>query len=158
MQTERAMQYMNFQGPSFILEVPVDWVVSSSPQFQAIFLGPADQPVRPNVLISIRPLEENVTVAQVAEQTRLNQERDYPQYEIIAEIDFTEQGGVGFLRRYRWLNTEGNTPIVQTQAFFVYNNLLYSITATRAESIPENVANLLDDIFDHMIESFRLSA
>lgn len=150
------MQYMNFRGPNFTLETPTDWVISSTPQLQAIFLAPNQHPIRPNLAVSLRPVEEQVTVQAVAESAEVNQEREYPQFTVIEEIDFTETGGNGFLRRYRWFNATHKTSVDQSQAFFLYQRILYTLTATRPTELEPAESNDLDAIFDHMIRSFRI--
>lgn len=152
------MPYMNFQGPNFSLEVPTDWVVSSSPQFQAIFLGPLYEPVRPNVLVSLRPVEEGVTPEAVAESARETQEREYPGYEVLGEVDYREHGGIGIARSYRWVNPTNKVPVIQTQAFFVFAKILFTLTSTRAEDVSEETARELDEVFDHMLQTFRILA
>lgn len=150
------MEYMSFRGPNFLMEVPTDWVVSSSPQFQAIFLAPHEHGVRPNLVVSLRPVEPQVTVAATAESARANQERQYPEYEVLEEVDFTESGGSGFLRRYQWFNAANSSAVVQTQALFLHQQILYTLTATRAIDMESPTAEDIDTIFEYMIRSFRV--
>jgi hypothetical protein len=148
------MEFMQFQGPTFTIEVPPTWFVASNPQFQALFLTKAGiDPIRANYAISLRPVEKDVTAQAVAQTAKENQQEQYPGYQIMEEIDFSEQGGMGFFRRYQWLNEQQNAPVIQMQAMFVVNQILYTLTATRSQ--PSNIANL-DEIFDHMTASFRV--
>jgi hypothetical protein len=148
------MTYMHFQGPTFTMEVPTNWFVSATPQFQALFLAsPTQDPVRANLAVSMRPVEKDVTVEAVAEAAKANQEREYPEYEVLAEVDFTDQGGAGFQRCYQWLNQQHDAEVIQVQTFFVVNQILYTLTATRSKS---SASPELDDVFDHMVTSFRI--
>jgi len=146
------MTFMDFQGPGFMLRTPTDWYITSSPQLQAVFVGPqTDGGVRPNLTVAIRPVEADVTPLAVAAEARKTQENQYPEYEVQAETDFAEQGGAGFIRRYRWLNSDRNVPVVQVQAFHVYEGLLYTLTATSTEvDFPD-----VEQTFDTMLMSFR---
>jgi hypothetical protein len=145
------MNFMNFEGPTFTMEVPTNWFVTSSPQFQALFLAPpGEDTIRTNFAVSMRPVEADVTVKAVAETARANQEKEYPDYDVLKEVDFTEQGGVGFQRHYRWFNQQQDAEIIQAQTFFVVKQILYTLTATRS------VDSDIDDIFDHMAASFRI--
>lgn len=145
------METKHFQGPGFVMEVPTDWFISSSPQFQAVFLSPptADG-LRANLTVSMRPVEADVTVLAVAQATGEAQAAEYPQYEVLEEIDYTQQGGSGFLRRYRWRNDDG--PLVQTQAFFLVAQMLFTLTGTARDTIADDA----QPIFNAMIDSFRV--
>lgn len=149
------MQYQHFQGPNFITEIPTDWFITSSPRYQVMFVGPVlSNGSRPNFSISIRPVERTVTASGVAAATRQGQETEYPQYEVLEEIDFTQTGGTGFQRRYRWFNNETNSRVVQVQTFVVVAQMLFTLTGTRADI--EDAA-FIDEIFDHIVQSFRIS-
>ena len=51
--------WMDFEGPSFSIDVPSDWYIAASPQFQARFIGPeVDGPSRPNVMVALDRVEE----------------------------------------------------------------------------------------------------
>jgi hypothetical protein len=149
---------MLFEGPTFTMEAPTNWVVSSSPQFQAIFLGPTDQPIRPNLIISIHPVNADVTPESVAETARQTQTSEYNGYEVLAEVNFSEYDGQGVMRRYRWVNPNGDVPVVQVQAFFIHQAMLHTLTATRAETVPAGIGQNVDEIFDRMMQSFRFRA
>jgi len=151
------MAFMNFDGPNFTMEVPTNWIVTSSPQFQAIFLGPNDPLVRSNLVISLRPVEANVTYQAVGASAREAQEREYPQYQILQEIDFGAQGGTGMLRHYRWVNAENNATIIQVQAFFVVGQILFTLTGTRGAHLGVEAGQEVDEIFNHMIQTFRIT-
>ena len=151
------MAYMNFQGPTFTMESPTDWVVSASPQFQAIFLGPTDQTIRPNLVVSLRPIEAGVTYQQVAEGAKESQQQQYPQYEVLEELDYGQAGGFGLLRQYRWFSADNGISVIQKQVFFVVGQMLFSLTATRGDDLAPAIATEYDATFDHMIQSFRIT-
>lgn len=144
----------HFQGPGFVMHVPTDWFVSSTPQFQALFISPQDEAgSRGNLSVSMRPLEEDVTAHAVAETTRQSQADAYTDYEVLDEIDFTEQGGAGLMRRYRWYDANQDAVIGQMQAFFVVGQMLFTLTATAREAQFAHYQPLFED----MVESFRIT-
>ena len=151
------MAYMNFQGPTFTMETPTNWVISASPQFQAIFLGPNDQTIRPNLAVSLRPIEAGVTYQAVAEGAKESQQAQYPQYEVLQEVDYGQTGGFGLLRQYRWFSADNGISVVQKQVFFVVGQLLFTLTATRGDDLAPATAAEFDTTFDHMIETFRIT-
>lgn len=145
--------YVEFRGPGFTLEAPSDWLITSSTQYQAMFVAPLSGDVRPNLMITLRPVSAEVTAAEVAEVALQTQRKEYAEYEILEEKDFSESGGSGIYRQYRWLELKKGNYIVQTQYYFVYDQVIYTMTATRLDSTnPE-----LDEIFRHIIFSFRLT-
>ena len=147
------MSFMLFQGPGFELEVPTDWLVTSSPEYQAMFLGPKlDLDLRANLMITIRPVQDDVTAGAVAEQARVFQEHEYDDYEVVEEVDFSQNGGLAFLRRFEWFNKDHAKRVYQVQYFFVYSNILFTLTATRYSDSDHQI----DALFDHMIKTFRM--
>jgi len=152
------MQYMSFQGPNFTMEVPTNWLVSASPQFQAIFVKPGDYSISPNLVISLRPVEVGVTYKAVAESAREAQAQQYPEYEVTAEVDYGAAGGTGMMRHYKWLNADSDELVMQAQAFFVVGQLLFTLTATRGNEPDKAEAIELDNTFKYMIETFRITA
>jgi hypothetical protein len=150
------MDFMRFRGPGFEMEVPTDWLVTSSVRYQAMFLGPqsADE-FRPNLMVTIRPTTEDVSPAKIAEATRDVQKSGYPGFEILDEVDYTEQGGIGFMRRFVWHDDDNGLDVLQMQSFFVVGGAAFTLTATRARD--DSRAADLDAIFDHMTHTFRLT-
>jgi hypothetical protein len=149
------MQYMEFNGPGFTLEFPTDWLVSATQQAQTVFQGPRHQTdLHPNLMITIRQAAPGVTAPAVAEEARKTQEREYPEFKVVNEVDFTENGGAGFLRQYTWHNARNDIAVAQIQAFFVVAGVLFTLTATRAQKDDASI----DDVFYHMIDTFRLQA
>ncbi|MCU0496678.1 MAG: DUF1795 domain-containing protein [Anaerolineae bacterium] len=148
------MTWMEFRGPTFNLQIPSDWFISSNAQLQAIFLGPEINGLHPNLSISMRAVLPEVTPTSVASEALKSQQTSYAEFEVIQENDYTQTGGSAFVRDYRWRNVERQTTIRQLQAFFVYNQMLYTLTATAADEIfPE-----FGELFFNMISSFRIRA
>lgn len=123
--------WMNFQGPNFRMKVPSDWYIVASPTVQAMFLEPVgNQRLRGNMMITLRPIQEGLTLADVSVAALETQAAGYPQFSLIDEQDITVSGVRGKYRLYQWFNAEDNIPVVQAQAFFVARDLLITMTAT----------------------------
>lgn len=150
------MEFKHFNGPGFELQVPTDWLISSSLQFQAIFLAPEPyKGVQPNLAISLQRIKPEITVTEIAEEARRVQERDYPYFEVLSENDTTPEGGIAFQRLYQWYNTGVEQLLLQLQVFIVIPEVLFTLTATRSV-VNDESALPLDDVFKYMIRSFRL--
>ena len=147
------MAFMQFQGPGFIMETPTDWLITSSAQFQVMFLGPQTGVVRPNLMVTIRPVEEGATAPQVAAEALAIQQREYPDYTLLEENDYTASGGLAFVRKYTWRSPEHDAYILQIQAFFIFSGAIFTLTAT---CLRDSDA-ALESTFNHMIRSFRFT-
>lgn len=147
------MQYMEFHGPGFSIDVPTTWLASSSTQFQVQFaeVGQFDG-VPVNFIVALRPVQPDVTVADVAQEAYEKQASEYPGFKVVEETDFTPDGGRAFKRRYRWQSPKA--AVVQTQCFIIVGAVLFTLTATR----PARDAEAYDAVFDDMIRSFRIHA
>lgn len=147
------MQYMPFEGPGFKLQFPTTWRVLATPQFQAMFVAPANEysDLRANFAIAMRGVTEDITAVSVAEEALNNQQEQYPEYKVLAENDYGEESGNTFRRDYTWLNKQQNTVVKQSQIFLVYRQVLFTITATR----PLKDTNT-EPIFENMLSSFEL--
>ena len=153
------MTFMNFQGPTFTMQVPTDWFINSSPQFQAIFTSPKDSnsDVWANLLISIRPVRDEVTANAIAREAKDTQQQEYPDYEVLEEIEGADDPNKPisyFQRLYRWRNIEKKIHILQCQAYYIYQNRLYTLTATQPSSKAKN--DELDKTLLKIMESFTL--
>jgi hypothetical protein len=148
------MSKMLFLGPTFTLEVPTDWFVMATPQYQAVFTDPQEvDGFQANVAIAIRPVEEQVSITAVAESAKLTQTKEYPAYRVLEEETF-DQIPPAIKRTYVWHHPKLGTDIKQTQYFYLQDDRLYTLTATRlAESA--NVDSV-DDIVNHMIDTFTM--
>jgi hypothetical protein len=147
------MQMMAFQGPTFTLQVPTHWFVSSTPQFQAVFLMPSDgiRLLRPSVTISLRPVLDDVTAAAVAASEMSYLREAHPDLQILDEFGFDDNGQKRFYRRFSWHDAENNLDILQSQSFVIEAGTLYVITTT-SNGDPE-----IESIFADMLESFKFT-
>ncbi len=151
------MQTMPFFGPTFILEMPTDWFVGASAQFQATLRSPVpDGDIFPNLVIAIRRLEEGATLKEVITSARQTQEQQYPGFRAMSETPLTTNSVPGVRRRFEWRPPGRETAVHQQQVSFLAGQQLYVLTATRPTG-SENAA-ALDGIFDHMIGSFEFRA
>ncbi|HEX3049304.1 MAG TPA: DcrB-related protein [Aggregatilineaceae bacterium] len=144
------MEFKHFRGPAFRIDVPTDWFVGATPQFQAIFQAPVvRQGIQPNLTVAVRPVKPEVVATAVAAQTRDVQEKEYPGYQVLTEYDYTPEGGIAVQRLYQW--QQNGVGILQLQVFVVVAQLLYTLTATRpADDDPD-----LDAVFAQMVQSFQ---
>lgn len=151
------MQTMPFFGPTFVLEMPTNWYVGASAQFQATFRSPvSDGDIFPNLVIAIRLLEEGATLREVIASARETQEKEYPGYRSVSEAPLTTNSIPGVRRQFEWQPPDRKGAVHQQQVSFLAGQQLYVLTTTRAAD-SEN-AEELDKIFDHMIGSFEFRA
>jgi|GEM_PF-698242 len=150
-------EFMNFEGPTFTMQVPTNWFITSSPTLQAVFVAPTsvagNQPVRPNIIVSIRRLKEETAAQTVAAAVKKDQQTQYADYQILKEIDNSADDISGFSRQYTWHKTGENTRVVQTQTFYVARKILYTLTGTRSADVEIPV---IDEIFTRMSNSFKV--
>lgn len=146
------MNYIPFKGPGFTLQRPATWQATASLDYQTMFADDMNEwGIRPNVLLAIRPINDDASLVDVMEQARIIGEKELNGYTILEEIDKSREGWVE--RRYGWVRPDDDLGIVQTQRFYRYGNLLFAFTATRTEHEPE-----YDEIFHHILNSFQLNA
>jgi hypothetical protein len=146
------MKTMNFDGPGFKLQVPTDWFITSSPQIQAMFVSPPREGGRANFMVTLRPLDENVTLEQVSTTSLETQKKEYKQFKLLQEAPVQKGDINGHRRLYSWFSEEHNAKIMQQQVLFVANRMLTTITTTRTD-LP--VTEEVEPIFTQMIESFQ---
>ncbi|HRE49048.1 MAG TPA: DcrB-related protein [Aggregatilineales bacterium] len=145
--------YMEFQGPLFTLKTPSDWFITASPEIQAMFIEPSHgQRLRANVIITLRPVQPDVTAEVVMKNAQETENAEYPGFTLLAEDDVQAGVGTGKYHMYSWLNPDGNVPVLQTQAFFVINQVLITMTATCDLDVQEDVA----PVFNEMFSSFKI--
>ena len=148
------MKTMLFLGPTFTLEVPTDWFVIATAQYQAVFSDPQEvDGFQANVAIAVRSIEAHVTVEAVAESAKQTQAKEYPAYRIIEE-ETSEQTPQAIKRTYVWTHRELGKEIKQTQYFHIEGNRLYTLTATRLAN-SANVDNV-DAVVDRMVKTFAI--
>ena len=142
------METKHFQGPGFTMQIPTDWFITSSPQFQAMFVAPASEfGIRANLAVSMTPVKEDVTARMVAENARKNQEIEYAEYSVLGE-DEAVTPDKSFTRIYKWYNSSKNMHLLQKQIFLVVNQMLFTVTSTR--QIGEETEEI-DAILEEMI-------
>jgi len=147
------MATMNFQGPGFQMDVPTDWVITSSPQFQAMFIAPSETDgLRANLMITMRPVKPEVTLEEVARLAKETQQKEYTEFEVVEEGELTVSGSKGYQRLYRWFNQEAGTQVLQRQVMLMGGRVLVTLTSTRP--VNEQAAPF-DKQFASMIDSFR---
>jgi hypothetical protein len=112
---------------------------------------PGSDKVRPNLMITLRPLEAGVDLQTVARLAREQQEKEYAQYQVVQE-SMVEKEPPGFSRTYRWYQENRQAAVVQQQILFIAKDVLYTITATRPEM---DQAAEMDALFEHMIQTFK---
>jgi hypothetical protein len=148
------IMWIGFQGPSFTMRVPSNWVLTATPELQVVVLEP-ERPageLRANLIVSLRPVTEGLTSAAVLESTRKNQLEQYPHFKLHEEGVVNGRKGEGSYQNYTWLNPENSIPVAQVQAFFVANKMLYSITTTCDERRAKAVMYILGE----MLNSFQI--
>lgn len=146
------MKYIPFKGPGFTLQRPDTWTATASLDYQTMFSDEMnDWGIRPNLLLAIRPINDDASLLDVMEQARIMGEKELHNYTIIEETDKSREGWVQ--RRYGWVRPEDDLGIVQTQRFYRLGNLLFAFTATRTEHEAE-----YDEIFHHILDSFQLNS
>lgn len=146
------MNYIPFKGPGFTLERPATWMTTASLDYQTMFADDVNEwGIRPNILLAIRPINDDASLIDVMEQARIIGEKELNGYTILDEIDRSDEGWVE--RRYGWVRPENDLGIVQIQRFYRRGNLLFAFTATRTEHEPE-----YDEVFHHILDSFQFSS
>jgi hypothetical protein len=143
---------MDFQGPGFTLTVPSEWLIQAAPAIQAIFLSPdGSQTLRANLVITLRPLQPEVTLLDIGEISRQAQQKEYTGYALENETPIKSGDIDGIERQYRWFDEQQNIWIAQSQRFFVHEQVLYTLTTTCSPNDHE----VYKPIFGEMLTSFR---
>jgi hypothetical protein len=149
------VEMKRFEGPGFNMQIPTNWLISSTPAYQAMFFAPReDDDTQANMTVSIRKLEEGGSLLEVVNVARAKQVEEYPQFQVLEEVDYTEKGGTGYKQKYRWHNEDAKQDVVQTQAFFMFDQFIFSLTGTTFLQHAEKY----DPIIEDMIKSFRIRA
>jgi hypothetical protein len=141
----------HFQGPGFHMDVPTDWLITSSPQFQVVFIAPPEKYGRANLAINIRPVTKDATLEEIQQTAAKMQQRDYAKYQLESEGELPNTNGMGYQRTYTWFNERNNVHVYQKQLMFLVNEMLTTITITR-ELEPKSKE--VDEIFNQMLASF----
>jgi hypothetical protein len=147
------MTTLHFQGPDFSLQVPSDWFNTAAPQIQAMFIAPPRQGVRANLMITLRPLDADIALAEIVISSLDTQKKEYAEFELLENGEYRQGDLIGHQRYYKWFSKEHNARIVQRQVMFIRAQVLYTLTTTRTDF--PGVEDL-DQTFSEMIKSFTL--
>ncbi len=148
------MNFMSFQGPTFMMQVPTNWFVTSTPSFQAMFVAPpGENELRANLAVSLTLVKESVTLEKLTKAAKDTQQKEYSDYQVIREGASSEYTVKGFERLYKWHNLEKGMRVVQRQFFCLVGQTLYTITATRED---REEAESLEQVFEKIIASFEV--
>ena len=152
------MLLKEFKGPGFTMEVPTNWYISSTPQIQAMFISPPQEGgVQANLMVTMNPVQENVTAESVAKEAKKNQMAQYEQYQIIEEGFIKRTNKQGYQRVYEWFNPNQELKLHQKQIMLVVSNMLYILTTTRpVDTDNEEVLQRFDTSLEMMLQSFKL--
>ncbi len=148
-----ANKYMTFQGPTFDMLVPTNWLITSSPEIQAAFIAPEPGKVRSNLVITMRGAADNVSVPELAETAKNKQQEEYTQYAVVEEKDWSKESYQAFERRYTWLNNDHDLTVNQRQVFILYNHIFYTITTTATDT---PLHEEIEKVFITMLNSFKI--
>ena len=146
------VDWMVYHGDNYMIQVPTNWVVTSSERFQAVFLLPG---FSANVVIAVRRVQPGVSAVEFAQATRSQQEDEYPNYTLLEEGDFPVSEGNGYYQLYSWVQPEDNLSTLQRQAFLVVDDNQYLLTTTLTGDLPMQ-DNELDGIMLRICQSFTV--
>lgn len=148
--------FMQFEGPTFTLQVPTNWLITSSPKLQAIFVEPVreSQHQPASLLISMRKLKEDATLTEIVLETKKSQQREFPQYKELSEETVTRDKINGISITYQWYNAKTSSKIYQQQVFFLVSQILYTLTASNPNT---ETADEVENILKRMIDSFQIT-
>lgn len=148
----------DFKGPGFTMQVPTDWYITSTPQIQAMFISPPQgEGLQANLMVTMNPVEDGLTVEEIASEAKKNQLAQYTDYEILTEGLVEGSDEQVFTREYKWFNEKKSLRVHQRQVMYLVNRMLYILTTTRPETDTLNEAvKRLDAQMEMMLQSFKL--
>lgn len=152
------MLMKEFKGPGFTMQVPTDWYITSTPQIQAMFISPPQEGgFQANLMITMNPVEEKVTLESIADETKQNQIAQYPEYEVQEEGFQPGTNQKAFKRTYEWFNKDKSLRVYQKQVMILVNGMVYVLTTTRpaVDQRTEDIKRI-DAQLQMMVESFVL--
>lgn len=149
------MATMQFDGPTFALDVPTDWFAVSAPEYQTAFLSPPDaRGQRASFTVAIRPLLEQVTARQFAEAIG----QSYDQLDVSYEVLSGEAARLGEIEGYATTSlissAEGSALLRQQQIVAVTDELIYVLIASCPADLPEPAAEVIERSFATMFGTF----
>ena len=151
--------FVQFEHTDFAVQVPADWILVPSPQFEAVFVVPPfPEGSGANISVAIIPSEDQTSLPEIADALKATQEGSYPHYHVIAE-DLLELGHtMAFRRVYTWVNTVQDLPILQIQLVFVDDSGHTGavVTGTRPQYRDDPEPERLDHALHAAAMSFEL--
>lgn len=144
--------WVNFQGPIFSMRVPSNWFVNATPEIQAMLVEPprGENQLRSNLIITLQAVQPDVTVDAVLQNARRTQQQEYPRFTLQDEGKVTGRAIEGRFQFYTWFNEESNVEVLQSQTFYIANEVLFTLTTTCALDRQAEVMPILTE----MLESF----
>ncbi len=144
--------WVNFQGPIFSLRVPSNWFVNATPEIQAMIVEPprGENQLRSNLIITLQAVQPDVTVDAVLQNARRTQQQEYPRFALQDEGMVTGRAVEGRFQFYTWFNEESKVEVLQSQTFYIANEVLFTLTTTCALDRQAEVMPILAE----MLESF----
>lgn len=147
-----------FFGPGFRLDVPSTWMVFATGDSQASFMMPPYDPNRAKTLmVSMSRVADATDAYEVAGAALRAQESNYEGF-VHLSGDTSNQQPLRVIQRVRWQPPEGEA-VVQHHLFCVADegHLIYALTATRPEDMPDDEAEAWGDEVDAVLKSFALT-
>jgi len=153
---EKTTQYSKdtfemWQGPYFFIQKPKDWKVISSPEFQALFIGPKIMDVRANITIQTTDDDTTQTLLDFAENLRFTQAGKHEKYVLLSTHKRTNYPLPNLLQLCRWENAYSGNMIYQRQFLVRTGTHFHLVTTTQPA---HEQFNTVDDLFDKVIRSF----
>jgi hypothetical protein len=144
--------WVNFQGPIFSMRVPSNWFVNATPEIQAMLVEPprGENQLRSNLILTLQAVQPDVTVDAVLQNARRTQQQEYPRFTLQDEGKVTGRAVEGRFQFYTWFNEESNVEVLQSQTFYIANEVLFTLTTTCALDRQAEVMPILTE----MLESF----
>lgn len=144
--------WVNFQGPIFSMRVPSNWFVNATPEIQAMLVEPprGENQLRSNLILTLQAVQPDVTVDAVLQNARRTQQQEYPRFTLQDEGKVTGRAVEGRFQFYTWFNEETNIEVLQSQTFYIANQVLFTLTTTCALDRQAEVMPILTE----MLESF----
>ena len=148
--------WMRFVGPHFTMQVPSEWMVISSMQFQVMFLSPPLSDGRSFNLILVLQTSPQIPQYHLQEMhTAKSQEQ--PDFKLVAEGDFVTHSGtsgahLSFTARY-----DNDQIILQRHVIFKVQNTLYWFMISIPTDISTELREGVEEIIQTMLTSFTFT-
>jgi|GEM_PF-2828686 len=154
--TETIQQYSandfeKWKGPYFQVQKPHDWKVISTPEFQAVFIGPKIAGVHANITFQTTDDETTKTLFDFAENLRFTQSGKYEKYIMLSTHQRITYPLPNLLQLCRWYNEYSGNTIYQRQFLVRTGTHFHLVTTTQPA---HNKFDIIDKLFDNVICSF----